>query len=313
MDLLLTDEQTLLRDSAARLLARAAGPKRLRALRDSNTGFDAALWREIADAGWLAILVPETDGGLGLGATELCLVAEQAGAALLTLPVGIAAAAAPALAGSPHLADAIAGRTLVLPALDRVVPFANVADAFLADGKIVARDGVSVTPARLVDGSAVGTVSLANGEAPAGVRDAALLALAAELVGVAGRALSIALDYLKVRVQFDKPIGSFQALQHRAAEEFMEVELAHSLVFQVAARFDRGDASPAMAAAAKARAAQAALRVCKSALQFHGAMGYTDEHDIGLYFKRAMALAAAFGNDSIHRRRFARLAGIEAG
>ncbi|HEX9835854.1 MAG TPA: acyl-CoA dehydrogenase family protein, partial [Alphaproteobacteria bacterium] len=117
MDLLLTDEQSLLRDSAARLLARAAGPKRLRALRDSNTGFDAALWREIADAGWLAILVPETDGGLGLGATELCLVAEQAGAALLTLPVGIAAAAAPALAGSPHLADAIAGRTLVLPVL----------------------------------------------------------------------------------------------------------------------------------------------------------------------------------------------------
>jgi alkylation response protein AidB-like acyl-CoA dehydrogenase len=313
MDLLLTDEQTLLRDSAARLLARAAGPKKLRALRDSNTGFDPALWREIAEAGWLAILVPEFDGGLGLGATELCLVAEQAGAALLTLPVGIAAAAAPALAGSPHLADAIAGRTLVLPVLDRVVPFANVADAFLADGKIVGRDGVSVTPARLVDGSAVGTISLANGETPAGVRDAALLALAAELVGVAGRALAIALDYLKVRVQFDKPIGSFQALQHRAAEEFMEVELAHSLVFQVAARFDRGDASPAMAAAAKARAAQAALRVCKSALQFHGAMGYTDEHDIGLYFKRAMALAAAFGNDSVQRRRFARLAGIEAG
>jgi len=311
MDLLLTDEQTLLRDSAARLLARAAGPKKLRALRESNTGFDPALWREIAEAGWLAILVPESDGGLGLGATELCLVAEQAGAALLTLPVGIAAAAAPALAGS-HLADAIAGRTLVLPALDRVVPFANVADAFLTDCAIVARERIVVTPARLVDGSAIGTLSV-GGDVSERVRDAALLALAAELVGVAGRALAIALDYLKVRVQFDKPIGSFQALQHRAADEFMEVELAHSLVFQVAARFDRGDASAAMAAAAKARAAQAALRVCKSALQFHGAMGYTDEHDIGLYFKRAMALAAAFGNDSIHRRRFARLAGIEAG
>jgi alkylation response protein AidB-like acyl-CoA dehydrogenase len=312
MDLLLTDEQTLLRDSAARLLARAAGPKKLRALRESNTGFDPALWREIAEAGWLAILVPEADGGLALGLTELCLVAEQAGAALLTLPIGIAAVAAPALAGSPHLADAMAGRTLVLPVLDRVVPFANVADAFLTDRGIVARERIVVTPARLVDGSAIGTLSV-GGDVPERMRDAALLALAAELVGVAGRALSIALDYLKVRVQFDKPIGSFQALQHRAAEEFMEVELAHSLVFQVAARFDRGDASPAMAAAAKARAAQAALKVCKSAMQFHGAMGYTDEHDIGLYFKRAMALAAAFGNDSIHRRRFARLAGIETG
>jgi alkylation response protein AidB-like acyl-CoA dehydrogenase len=125
------------------------------------------------------------------------------------------------------------------------------------------------------------------------------------------RAFALALEYLKTRVQFDKKIGSFQALQHRAVDEYMEVEIARSLVFQVAAAFDRGQGNAAMAAAVKTRASAAALRVCKTALQFHGAMGYTDEHDIGLYLKRAMVLAAQFGNEAQSRRRFARLAGLE--
>jgi alkylation response protein AidB-like acyl-CoA dehydrogenase len=304
MDLLLTDEQTLLRDSAARLLARAAGPKKLRALRDSNTGFDPALWREIAEAGWLAILVPESDGGLGLGATELCLVLEEAGRALCTLPVGLATIAAPRVPTDRR--DAVlAGEALVLPALDPVVPFAAEADGFLIDGRCVARGEVETF--RLVDGSAAGRIA---GVLPA-ADDLVSLGQGAELVGVMDRAFALALDHLKTRVQFDKKIGSFQALQHRAVDDYMEIELARSLAYQVAAAFDRGEGTPAMAAAVKARAASAALRVCKTALQFHGAMGYTDEHDIGLYLKRAMAISAAFGNEAQSRQRFARLAGIE--
>ena len=295
MELLLTEEQSLLRDSAAKLFARLAGPAKLRALRESNTGFDRAGWQEIVEAGFLDVA--------GLGATELCLVMEQAGAALCTLPLGAAAAAAFATDDNP----------LVLPALAKIVPFAAEADGFLTRDGVVPRDKVRITQLRLVDGSAAGEIREPLAPPEDGVRDLVLLGQGAELTGVMDRAFSIALDYLKTRVQFDKKIGSFQALQHRAVDEFMEVELTRSLVYQVAAAFDRGQGNSAMAAAVKARASAAAMRVCKTALQFHGAMGYTDEHDIGLYLKRAMAIAASFGNETASRRRFARLAGIEPG
>jgi len=311
VELLLTEEQTLLRDSAARLFARIAGPKKLRALRDSETGFDRAAWTEMAAAGYLAILVSEESGGLGLGATELCLVLEQAGMALCTLPLGPAAAVAPDVTDKPVFADLLAGKVLVMPALDRIVPFAPVAEGFVTNGFYTPREMLAVKAIRLVDGSAAGLVSILPAEDKGRVEDFVLLGQGAELVGVMDRAFSIALDYLKTRTQFDKLIGSFQALQHRAVDEFMEVELSRSLVYQVAAAFDRGQGNAAMAAAVKSRASAAALRVCKTAMQFHGAMGYTDEHDIGLYLKRAMTLAAQFGNEAASRRRFARLAGIE--
>jgi alkylation response protein AidB-like acyl-CoA dehydrogenase len=291
MELLLTEDQTLLRDSAAKLFARVAGPAKLRALRNSNTGFDRAAWDEIADAGFLGVAE--------LGATELCLVLVEAGSALCTLPVG------------PAAACAAENSAFVLPALEKVVPFAAEADGFLTGEGVVARDTVSITPLRLVDGSAAGEIRERLAPPPERVRDLVLLGQGAELTGIMDRAFSIALDYLKTRVQFDKKIGSFQALQHRAVDEYMEVELSRSLVFQVAAAFDRGQGNGAMAAAVKARASAAALHVCKTALQFHGAMGYTDEHDIGLYLKRAMAIAAAFGNEAASRKRFAALAGID--
>ena len=293
MELLLTEEQTLLRGAAAKLFARVAGPAKLRGLRASNSGFDRAAWDEIVAAGFLE--------AASLGATELCLVLVEAGSALCTLPVCAAAACA------------IPNGTLVLPALDKVVPFAAEADGFLTATGVVARDTLTVTPLRLVDGSAAGEIRERLDPPADRVRDLVLLGQGAELVGVMDRAFAIALDYLKTRVQFDKKIGSFQALQHRAVDEFMEVEITRSLVFQVAAAFDRGQGNSAMAAAVKARACASALRVCKTAMQFHGAMGYTDEHDIGLYLKRAMTLAAQFGNEAASRRRFAALAGIGRG
>jgi alkylation response protein AidB-like acyl-CoA dehydrogenase len=292
VELLLTEEQLLLRDSAAKLFARVAGPKKLRALRESNSGFDRAAWDEIAKAGFLDVVA--------LGATELCLALEQAGAALCTLPVGPAAACA---AGNG---------TFVLPALGKVIPFAAEADGFLTADEVIAPATLTFAPLRLVDGSAAGVLAKPLAPPPDRVRDLVALGQGAELTGVMDRAFAIALDYLKTRVQFDKKIGSFQALQHRAVDEYMEVELTRSLVFQVAAAFDRGQGNSAMAAAVKSRASAAALRVCKTALQFHGAMGYTDEHDIGLYLKRAMTLVAQFGNEAESRRRFAQLAGIES-
>ena len=144
MELVLTDEQKPLRDSAARLIERRAGPAQHRALRDTGSGFDRGVLVEIGEAGWLALLVGEDAGGLGLGATELALVLEQAGRGLLTAPVTAVAAAAWAIAeggnetlGADVLPDIIAGKRIVLPAIQEtpmVVDFDNVAAAAKPDG-----------------------------------------------------------------------------------------------------------------------------------------------------------------------------------
>lgn len=369
MELILTDEQVMLQDSAERLLQRAAGPDAIRAARESETTIDRALWQEICDAGWLAILVPESAGGLGLGLTELALVLEKAGGALLTAPVCLAAATARTLArceARPFTdalaSDVISGARVVMPALQEspravelaevstvgaldgdglkingakvFVPYADAADGFLVNvetpnGRILAyvakeTAGMTLANAQNVDGSGSATLALSNVQVPndhviaganlapeltAGLAELILVGTSAELLGVMDRAFNIALDYLKVRNQFGKPIGSFQALQHRAADDYMETELTRSLLFQVCAMTDDGADIAAMASALKAKASGAALKLTKNAIQYHGAIGYTDEHDIGLYLKRAMSLAALYGNEAHHRRRFGQQTG----
>lgn len=368
MELLLNEEQKLLKESAATLIERHAGADRVRTQRDAPSAVDREAWGAVAEAGWLAILAPEAAGGLGLGLTELALVAEQAGRRLLESPVAAAALAARAIAEGDSealradLAPAItAGERIVVPALQeeattpdidsravtaaadgdgfrlggakRFVPCAAGADGFLVnaagpDGSIlcyVPSDAVEIAMTGTVDGGGWGDVSLAGVRVPAehviagpnrapelcaGLIDSMLIALGAELLGVAGAALDGAVEYIKMREQFDRPIGSFQALQHRAVNEFINVELVRSFVFQVANAEDTGRASPELAAAVKAKSAGAALSLTKSAIQLHGGIGYTDEHDIGLYFKRAIALAAQYGNQAQQRARYARLSGL---
>jgi alkylation response protein AidB-like acyl-CoA dehydrogenase len=131
------------------------------------------------------------------------------------------------------------------------------------------------------------------------------------------RALEMSLDYLRTRVQFGKPIGSFQALQHRAVDLHIQKELASAVLEETLAALDRGpDAAhrAALASRAKARCADAALKITRETIQLHGAIGFTDEYDAGLYLKRALTLAAWLGGATWHRRRYARLtAGAEAG
>jgi alkylation response protein AidB-like acyl-CoA dehydrogenase len=115
------------------------------------------------------------------------------------------------------------------------------------------------------------------------------------------------LSYMKLREQFGKPIGSFQALQHRVVNCYVDAELNRSLLFSVLAAWDAGTCHPAMVAAAKARLGKGALNTVRAALQLHGAIGYTDEHDIGIYYKRAVALAAKYGNEITHVGRFSDL------
>ena len=120
------------------------------------------------------------------------------------------------------------------------------------------------------------------------------------------------LDYLRTRVQFGKPIGSFQALQHRAVDMYVQKELSRATLGAALAAANEPGCTPerraAAASSAKARASQAALAICKEALQMHGAIGYTDEYDLGLYFNRALVLSAWLGNAGAHRSRYAAVA-----
>jgi alkylation response protein AidB-like acyl-CoA dehydrogenase len=180
--------------------------------------------------------------------------------------------------------------------------------------------GIDVVEEPRVDGTSMGSVSLtdvalgrenllASGEAARAALDyaneAARVAQGAELLGVARRALEITLDYMKTRVQFGKPIGSFQALQHRAVDAYMQTELASACIEQALDALSEGDISMAAAASRiKARCAEAALTTTRLSIQLHGAVGYTDEHDIGLYFKRALNLASWLGSGTAHGLRY---------
>ncbi len=142
--------------------------------------------------------------------------------------------------------------------------------------------------------------------------DRATVALSAEMIGLATRAFEMTLDYLKTRVQFGAPIGSFQALQHRAARLFIELELARSAVRAAAATADTAPDQPTLARLAslsKAKCSDVAVHVANEAIQMHGGIGMTDEHDIGLYLKRARAAELTFGDAAWHRERWARLSG----
>jgi alkylation response protein AidB-like acyl-CoA dehydrogenase len=356
MELLLNEQQTQLRASAVRLCAAFGGTARARR---SAAAVDSAPWAAVTEAGWVATLVPEDVGGLGLGVVELCLLLQEAGRGFLTVPLASAAIAAWAIARGDNarlrdeiLPGLIAGRRLVAPAasgrsagysaepalpmlrldggarLDGEHSFvrdAAAADAFLVacDGDIlclVAKDapGLTVASSEAIDGTSTSRLVFADvavGDTTSGLaaelQDLLTLAVSAELLGIADAALRMTLEHLKLRQQFGRPIGSFQALQHRAVNGFVDLELILSLLFRTAAAWDRGERNPAFVAAVKAKTGKSALDILRFGLQMHGAMGYTDAHDIGLLYKRALVLSALHGNEANHLVRFSRLTGID--
>jgi alkylation response protein AidB-like acyl-CoA dehydrogenase len=186
----------------------------------------------------------------------------------------------------------------------------------------VARDaaGCTLSPTQTVDGRRLTTLGLADtpgdivpphpssSNAVDGLHNLALFAVAAELLGVMERAQEMTLDYLRVRKQFGKLIGSFQALQHQAVNIYIRTESTRSLLYQIAAHNDAYRIDTAMAVAAKAKASEAALAVTEACIQLHGAIGFTHEHDIGLYLKRTMLLSSLFGNAAAQRRRYVEVA-----
>lgn len=182
-----------------------------------------------------------------------------------------------------------------------------------ADGTFSAR--VELDRVRLREADVLMQPAASNEARVARALDQAVIMTSVELVGVMSRAYDMTLDYLRTREQFGKPIGSFQALQHRAADLFIQKELAVSAARDALDALDRGtsDAEIATAASrAKSRCADAARLITREAIQFHGAIGFADEHDIGLYLQRALVLAAWLGNAAEHRRRYAASARPEA-
>jgi alkylation response protein AidB-like acyl-CoA dehydrogenase len=363
MELILSDEQQLLHDSAGKFFERLGGVKRVRQWRGGEIGYDRDCLRKIGDNGWLAMLLPEEQGGAKLGPRELALVLHQAGRVLAPEPMGEVALAAlmisagddPALRGR-LIGPLIAGESVIVPALQDLsgtiesanpgvtavhqggewrlsgskgfVVGAGACDGFLvnaqdADGTVICHvprsaPGLNVKLVPTVDGRPYGELTfrdVATSEVVAKAnsssailerhRNLALLAAAAEMLGVMEAANDLTLDYLKTRKQFGRPIGSFQALQHRAVDNYVLIEGTRSLLHQVCEGGEPVSAS--MASAVKAVASSAALTVTKSAVQLHGAIGFTDEYDAGLYLKRAMWLSSYLGNETVHRQRYARL------
>ena len=138
--------------------------------------------------------------------------------------------------------------------------------------------------------------------------DEATALACAEMVGVMKRSLEISIEYLKMRTQFDRPIGAFQALQHRAVDLYIQQELSAAVVdetIRVLAESPKQVARAAAVSRAKARCSDAVVRICREGIQFHGAIGFTDACDIGLYLKRALVLAAYLGSSTLHRARYA--------
>jgi alkylation response protein AidB-like acyl-CoA dehydrogenase len=250
-----------------------------------------------------------------------------------------AAFVAPALEESAYGDDPLAPRTQVAGKNgtlrltgQKMFVCADGADGFLvsASGRdgpalcYVARNapGSMLSTSQTAEGRKLATLSLADvpgdliaphSSSPVDVLyNLALVALSSELLGAMERAQEITLDYLRIRKQFGKLIGSFQALQHQAVNIYIRIEAARSLVYQVAADNDAYRIDPAMAAAVKAKVSEEAMVVTKACIQLHGAIGFTDEHDIGLYLKRAMLLSSLFGNAAAQRRRYAATAGLTA-
>jgi alkylation response protein AidB-like acyl-CoA dehydrogenase len=222
-----------------------------------------------------------------------------------------------ALEGELRFVDAAASATDFLV----VAPLGESAALLSVPASV---SGLSVKQKAGVDGAAIGAlvfvrVSLAPGNVLAKgasidqlVENAVLyarVALAAELAGIASKAVEMTVAYTKDRIQFGKPIASFQAVQHRLVDMWSDAEFACAAVVNAVTRHSEGDARAAQLAvlAAKARAGDAANSVCRRAVHLHGAMGFTDEHDIGLYLKRAVALSATLGQPEAMRLEFVNL------
>ena len=376
MALVLSDEQSMLRETARSFLGKNAPVAHLRKLRDSREpdGFSRALWKEFADQGWAGILVPEAYDGLGLGHVEAGIVMEELGHNLTPSPflsTSVVAVTALAHGGSdvqkrtwlPKIASADlivalavdeaakhrpanialsathSGNSFSLKGSKCYVVDGHVADLFIVAARtsgtpgdtagitLFAIDsqskGLYVERTIAVDSHNAARVVFDDVSASTdnvlgqigdgwslldGTLDTGRAALAAELLGAGDEAFARTLAYLKERKQFGKVIGEFQALQHRAAQLYCELEVTRSTVLQALQALDESfDGAAQIVSIAKARAAQTATIAAQEGIQMHGGIGMTDEFEIGFFLKRVRVCQELFGDANFHADRVARL------
>jgi alkylation response protein AidB-like acyl-CoA dehydrogenase len=323
-----TDDQRAIKETARDLLAKRFKLERLRELAESKTYGDDA-WSEISELGWPGIFISEEHGGQGLGILELVILLEELGYVLAPLPFLSNAAAGLVLqeTGATDRLEGVASGLargtvgLVRDGRANLVPDADDADFIVlidgTDATLVERGDAQVEPIDAIDPTRRYATVQANGGEALGdasrARDLIALAVAAELVGISQRALEMAVEYAKDRKQFDRPIGAYQAVSHQCAEMLKQVEGARSLVYYAGWAADAAPDEFSLAASmAKAYASDAGWHVTASALQVHGGIGFTWEHDLHWFLKRAKTDGVLFGSARDHRERVAELAGMGA-
>jgi alkylation response protein AidB-like acyl-CoA dehydrogenase len=332
-------DRLLFRDSVRAVLAKECTAAKLRELAESETGRSKSLWKKLADIGLLGLRVPEAHGGLALDEIDFVLPLEETGRAALAEPVvECAAIAAPLLAeietGAEPGARAQAARCLDAIATGAAVatvghernPF--VADAHVADVLLLqhgdevhavagadtsVRREASIDPLRrlhTVAWTPRDATRLAHGDTGRMLWERAFdrgaLATAAQQLGIAQQLVDMAVAYACTREQFGQPIGAFQAIKHMLADVAVRIEFARPVVYRAA--FCVAHDAPERAVAvshAKVAAGEAAARAAKTALQVHGAIGYTWEVDLHFWMKRAWSLDLAWGRPAWHRERIA--------
>lgn len=342
------EQISLIRETAAAVVDRA-NLSRVRSLRFTLPGFDSAAYRKMAEQGWIGLALPEDQGGAGFGIAEYVALCEEFGAGLVPEPF-IGVDMATRLIGSHYRNAIMDGSLIVLPAYEeneevaadyydqtifqggkvtgekKFVYMAAGANAFIVSSK----DGLCLVQANAPgvelhteftqDGGHFGTLRLQG--APAELLqadsdeafDVAALGVAAYLLGIVEASLAMTKMYLGMRKQFGVAIGSFQALRHKVVDLSVQAALVRASIDNAVSVIS-GGASAAQKAfvvsRAKIRASDAAMLVTRQSVQMHGAIGFTDEADIGLYLRKAMVMVTQFGSTKFHRRRYADLFGAD--
>jgi alkylation response protein AidB-like acyl-CoA dehydrogenase len=307
----MSEERELLRETVAALVDKHASPAAVREAMASERGYDESLWKRLCEqVGAAALVVPEELGGAGGELADAAVVLEELGKALVPTPLlgttlaelALIAADEPDAETIERLAEGTSIGTVVFDS--GYVVNGDVADV------VVAADGTRLTRWTTFTAHRVDTMDLtrrlarveakdsADIGADPGIAGIAAILLAVEQIGAATKCLNLTVEYTKDRVQFGRPIGSFQALKHRMADLYVAVQSARAVVNDAIA-----EPSQTSAALARVAASEAFSKVAAEAVQMHGGIAITWEHDIQLYFKRAHGSAQLLGPPREHLRR----------
>ena len=335
MDFTFTEDQIAFRDSVSRFLMTEAAPELLRDIWETETGRSPELWAKIAEQGLMGLSAPEADGGMGMGDIDWALLLQEVGyyalpdsltdtayvavGMLSALPEGhgarawqarIAEGSCRAAVGhsvNPHVADAALADVLLLPhatavgmELHLVLPQQcqiTALHSIDASRRLCKVEWTASDATRILDAVHAQKVWDQAGERGA-------LAAAAQMLGLSQRMLDLSVDYVAQRKQFDKVIGSFQAVQHHLADMVTKIEFAKPVLYRAFYALQHDEADLAVRIShAKLQCSEASWFASRNSLQVHGAMGYTWEVDLQMFMKRAWVLDSAWGDKGFHSAR----------